>query len=135
MDKQNTVSNFRNYKYFYTGEFSPKKEHIKVIEEIFGFITSGSIGGIPTLLIMALPLIAGLIIGFFVKKILKFAVIAAILAVVASYLGLFTISLDSLGSIAEEYGPAAFHYGALLIGILPLSLGFIIGLMLGFLFG
>ena len=106
-----------------------------MIEEIFGFITSGNISGIPTILVMAIPLIAGLIVGFFAKKILKLALVAAILAVIASYQGLFTLSLDSLGSIADKYGPAVFHYGALLIGILPLSIGFIIGLLLGFLFG
>ena len=106
-----------------------------MIEEIFGFITSGNISGIPTLMIMALPLIAGVLVGFFAKKILKLALVAAILAVIASYLGLFTLSLGSLGSIAEKYGPAVFHYGALLIGIVPLSIGFVIGLLLGFLFG
>ena len=106
-----------------------------MINEIFGFITSGNMGGIPTLLIMALPLIAGVIVGFFIKKILKLAIIAAIFAVIASYLGLFTLSLDSLKNVAEQYGPEVFHFGALFIGILPLGIGFIIGLILGFLFG
>jgi len=34
--------------------------------------------------------------------------------------------------VAETYGPVAVHYGTLLIGILPLGLGFFIGAIIGF---
>ena len=112
----------------------PKRlSNMSLVDQLIGFITSGSIGGIPTLIVMAIPFIIGLIAGFLIKKILKIAIIAIILAAIASYIGLFTLSLDSLKSLAEEYGPTVFHYGTLLVGILPLSLGFIVGLILGFL--
>ena len=106
-----------------------------LIDDLFHFITSGSISGIPTLVVMAIPFIVGLIIGFFVKKTLKIAIIALIIVVIVSYLGLFGLSLSALKSIADQYGPTAVHYGVLLIGILPLSIGFIIGLIIGFIFG
>ena len=106
-----------------------------LIDELLGFIASGNIAGIPTIVIMAIPFIIGLIIGFLVKKMLKIAIIAAIIVVIVSYLGLFGLSLGALKDIADTYGPAVFHYGALLIGMLPLGLGFIVGLIIGFVFG
>lgn len=106
-----------------------------LIDDLLGFITSGSIGGIPTLVVMAIPFIIGLILGFFVKKVLKIAIIAGIIIVIASYLGFFGLSLSALKDIADKYGPTAIHYAVLLIGMLPLGLGFIIGLIIGFLFG
>jgi uncharacterized membrane protein (Fun14 family) len=106
-----------------------------LLDELLGFITSGSIGGIPTWVIMIIPFIVGLIIGFFIKKMLKIAIIAAIIVVIASYLGFFGLSLGALAGVAEQYGPAALHYGVLLMGMLPLGLGFVVGLILGFLFG
>jgi hypothetical protein len=75
-----------------------------------------------------------LIIGFFVKKVFKTAIIAGIIAVIVSYLGLFGLSLGVLKDIADRYGPVAVHYG-FLTGMLPLGLGFIIGLIIGFVFG
>jgi len=84
---------------------------------------------------MAIPFIIGLIIGFFVKKALKIAIIAGIIVVIVSYLGLFGLSLGALKDIADQYGPSAVHYGVLLIGMLPLGLGFIVGLIIGFVFG
>jgi uncharacterized membrane protein (Fun14 family) len=106
-----------------------------LMDEILGFITSGNMAGIPTIVIMAIPFIIGLIIGFFVKKTLKIAIIAAIIVAIVSYLGLFGLSLGALKDIADKYGPAVFHYGVLLIGMLPLGLGFIVGLIIGFVFG
>lgn len=108
---------------------------MSLIDDLLGFITSGSIGGIPTLVVMAIPFIIGLILGFFVKKLLKIAIIAGIIIVVASYLGFFGLSLSALKDVAEKYGPTTIHYAVLLIGMLPLGLGFIIGLIIGFLFG
>ena len=106
-----------------------------LLEDLLGFISSGSISGIPTLVIMALPFILGLILGFFAKKLLKIAIIGTIVLVIASYLGFFTLSLDALKNIALQYGPIAIHIGVLLIGILPLGLGFMVGLVVGFIFG
>lgn len=106
-----------------------------LIEDLLSFIGSGNFGGIPTIVVMAIPFIIGLVLGFFAKKLLKIAIIGIILVVIASYLGFFTLSLDSLKNIATQYGPAAIHIGVLLIGILPLGIGFFVGLVIGFIFG
>lgn len=83
---------------------------------------------------MILPFVIGLIVGYFVHKFLKIAIIAAIILVVASYLGFYGLSLGALKDVADKYGPVALHYGVLLIGMLPLGLGFIVGLIVGFIF-
>ena len=103
-----------------------------VIEDIFGFLTSGSIGGLPPIVIMILPFVIGLIVGYLVHKMLKIAIIAGIILVVVAYFGFFGLSLVSLQNLSEQYGPVALHYGTLLIGMLPLGLGFIVGLVIGF---
>jgi uncharacterized membrane protein (Fun14 family) len=110
-------------------------QNMGLLDELLHFMTSGSIGGLPPIVVMIIPLVVGLIVGFLVKKFLKIAVIAAIIIVVVSYLGFYGLSLVTLKDLADRYGPLAFHYGVLLIGILPLSIGFVIGLILGFLFG
>lgn len=107
---------------------------MSVFDDIFNFITSGSIGGLPTIIVMILPFVIGLIVGYFVHKFLKIAIIAAIILVVASYLGFYGLSLGALKDVADKYGPVALHYGVLLIGMLPLGLGFIVGLIVGFIF-
>lgn len=103
-----------------------------VFDEIFKFITSGSIGGLPTFVIMILPFVLGLIVGYLLHKFLKIAIIASIILVVVAYLGFFGLSLGALKDIADKYGPIAIQYGTLLIGILPLSLGFVVGVVIGF---
>jgi uncharacterized membrane protein (Fun14 family) len=104
------------------------------IDDVIHFITSGTIGGLPTIVVMILPFIIGLIIGYLVHKFLKIAIIAAIILIVVSYFGFFGLSLGALKDLGDKYGPIAYQYGVLLIGMLPLSLGFIIGLIIGFLF-
>ena len=105
-----------------------------LLDEIFHFITSGSISGIPTIVVMILPFVLGIIVGYLVHKFLKIAIIAAIVLVVVAYLGFFGLSLGSLKNLSTKYGSIAIQYGTLLIGILPLGIGFIIGLILGFVF-
>jgi uncharacterized membrane protein (Fun14 family) len=105
-----------------------------LIDELLGFITSGSIGGIPPIVVMIIPFIIGLVVGFLVKKFLKIAVIAAIILVVVSYFGFFGLSLGALKDLSDKYGPIAVQYGILLMGMLPLGLGLVIGLIIGFLF-
>lgn len=105
-----------------------------VLDEIFRFITTGSISGIPTIVIMILPFIIGLIVGYLVHKFLKIAIIAGIILIVVAYLGFFGLSLGALKNLSDKYGPIAIQYGALLIGILPLGIGFIVGLIVGFVF-
>jgi uncharacterized membrane protein (Fun14 family) len=108
--------------------------NLSVFDDIFHFITSGSIGGLPTIIVMILPFVIGLIVGYFVHKFLKIAIIAAIILVVVSYFGFYGLSLGALKDVADKYGPVALHYGVLLIGMLPLGLGFIVGLIVGFIF-
>ncbi|MGD6809349.1 MAG: hypothetical protein ACQCN3_06580 [Candidatus Bathyarchaeia archaeon] len=104
------------------------------LEEVFGFITSGTIAGLPPLVIMIIPFILGIIVGYLVHKVLKIAIIGAVILVVVSYLGFFGLSLDALKTTAETYGPMVIQYGTLLIGMLPVGLGFIVGLVIGFIF-
>jgi len=83
---------------------------------------------------MILPFVLGLIVGYLVHKVLKIAIIAGIILVVVAYFGFFGLSLGALKNLADKYGPIALQYGTLLIGILPLGLGFIVGLVIGFIF-
>ena len=105
-----------------------------LIDELFGFITSGSIGGIPPIVVMIIPFIIGLVVGYLVKKMLKIAIIAAIILVVVSYFGFFGLSLGALKDLSDKYGPIAVQYGILLMGMLPLGIGLIVGIIIGFIF-
>ena len=104
-----------------------------IFEDLISFITSGSIGGLPPIVLMIIPLIIGLVIGFLVNKFLKFALIAAVIVIIGAYLGFYTLNLGSMVNLAEEYGPLVVQYGTILIGMLPLGLGFVIGFIVGFL--
>ena len=75
-----------------------------VFEDIFDFITSGSIGGLPPIVVMILPFVIGLIVGYLVHKVLKIAIIAGIILVVVAYFGFFGLSLSALKDIADKYG-------------------------------
>jgi uncharacterized membrane protein (Fun14 family) len=109
-------------------------DQMALIDDIFRMITSGSFAGLPTVVMMIIPFVIGLVVGFLIKKVLKIVVIAAIVIFVAAYLGFFGLSLTALRNLIDQYGPIAIQYGVLLIGMLPLTLGFIIGLVIGFLF-
>ena len=104
------------------------------IDQVFHFITSGSIAGLPPIVLIIIIFVVGLIVGYLIHLFLKIAIIAAIILFVVAYLGLFSLSLVSLKNYATQYGPIVYQYGALIIGILPLSIGFIIGLIIGFVF-
>ena len=103
-----------------------------VFDDIFHFITSGSIGGLPPIVIMIIPFVVGLIVGYLLHKVLKIAIIAAIILVVVAYFGFFGLSLSVLKDLGTKYGSIAYQYGILILGILPLGLGFIVGLIIGF---
>lgn len=109
-------------------------EKLALIDDIIALI-SGNIYGIPTIVIMIIPFIVGLIIGFFIKKILKIMIILAILALIASFLGFISLTsiATELSHLASQYGPDVYYYISLVIGVLPLGLGFFIGLIIGFL--
>ena len=104
------------------------------IGQVFHFITSGSIAGLPPIVIMILIFIAGVIVGYLIHLFLEIGIIAAIILFVVAYFGFFGLSLSSLKSYATQYGSIVYQYGALIIGILPLTIGFIIGLIMGFVF-
>jgi len=104
------------------------------IEEVFGFISSGSIGGLPPIVLMLIPFVIGLVVGYLVHKMLKIAIIVGVVLVVVAYFGFFGLSLGVLKDVADTYGPIAVQYGALLMGMLPLGLGLIVGFIIGFIF-
>ena len=104
------------------------------IDQVINFITSGTIGGIPPLVLMIIPFIIGLVVGYLVHKMLKIGIIAAIILVVVAYFGFFGLSLGALKNIADTYGPVAVQYGVLLMGMLPLGLGLVVGFVIGFIF-
>ena len=106
-----------------------------MLNELFGFISSGNIAGIPTIIVMILPFILGLIIGLFLKKFFKLIIFVGLATVITSYLGFFTINLSSLKDLVESFGPEVIHYGTMLMSILPIGIGFVVGSVLGFLFG
>jgi uncharacterized membrane protein (Fun14 family) len=107
---------------------------LDLLSDLLGKI-SGNLGGLPTLAVMAIPFIVGLIVGYFVKKLLKWAVIAAIIVVIVAYFGFFGLSFATLKSLADQYGPIAIQEAIVLFGLMPLGIGFIIGLILGFIIG
>ncbi len=103
--------------------------------DLLNFIGNGTIAGLPTIAVMAVPLIFGLIVGFLVKKVLKIAIIVGILVLVLAYFGIWGLSFGTLENWATTYGALAVQGAIIMIGILPLGIGFIIGLILGFIFG
>jgi uncharacterized membrane protein (Fun14 family) len=105
-----------------------------VIDDIFRFITSGSIGGLPPIVVMIFPFVIGLAVGYLAHKMLKIAIVAAIVLVVVSYFGFFGLSLGALKNLADTYGPIALQYGTLLMGMLPLGVGLLVGFIIGFIF-
>lgn len=105
-----------------------------LIEDIFQFITSGSLSGLPPIVVMIIPFVIGLILGYLVHKMLKITIIAAIVLVVVAYFGFFGLSIGALKSLVDIYGPIAIQYGILLMGMLPLSIGLVVGFVIGFIF-
>jgi len=110
-------------------------------DQLFGLIdgifrlATGTLSGLPTPLLMAPPFILGLILGYFLKKLIKWILVLTILAIVGSFLGFF-----SLGAVSKEakdliskYGPEALNYLTLTVGVLPLGAGFVLGFAVGFL--
>jgi uncharacterized membrane protein (Fun14 family) len=112
-----------------------RKVNMGLIDEIFNFITNGNIAGMPTLAVMSIPLVIGLIVGFLAIKFLKIAILVIIIVAVAVYLGFYSLDISTLQQLAQQYGPSALHLGAFLIGLLPLTVGFAIGAIIGFILG
>jgi len=108
---------------------------LNAIGEVIHFITSGSISGLPPIVLMVIIFVIGLIVGYLIHLFLKIAIIAAIILFVAAYFGFFGLSLSELKNYAAQYGSIVYQYGVLIIGMLPLTIGFIIGVIIGFAFG
>lgn len=106
-----------------------------LLDEMINFITHGNIGGLPILGLMSIPFVAGLVVGYLAIKFLKIALLIILILGVAIYLGLYSLDINTLQQLAQQFGPSALHLGALLIGILPLSLGFVLGAIIGFILG
>jgi len=83
---------------------------------------------------MIIIFVAGLIVGYLIHLFLEIAIIAAIVLFVVAYFGFFGLSLSALKNYSAQYGSIIYQYGALIIGLLPLTIGFIIGLIIGFVF-
>ena len=108
---------------------------LDILNDIINFISQGTVIGLPTIVFMAIPLIVGLIVGFLVKKFLKWAIIAAVIVLVLAYFGVWGLTFDKLQEWTITYGALAVQQAIVLIGILPLGIGFVIGVILGFIFG
>jgi uncharacterized membrane protein (Fun14 family) len=106
-----------------------------LLDSLLQFITHGVIAGLPPLVFMIIPFVVGLVIGFLLKKILKIAIVAAVIIFILTYFGFFNLSFNSLKSLVTQYGPVVVQYAVIIMGIIPLSLGLIIGVILGFIFG
>ncbi len=83
---------------------------------------------------MIVIFVAGLIAGYLIHLFLKIAIIAAIILFIVAYFGFFGLSLNVLQSYAVQYGSILYQYGVLIMGILPLSIGFVVGIVVGFVF-
>jgi len=103
-------------------------------DEIINLLTSGQFFSIPTIPLMIVSFIIGLILGYILKKVLKVLIIVALVAIVAAYFGFLGLSFDKLKDAVAQYGPEVAQYAAILIGALPLGLGFLVGFLLGFVF-
>lgn len=108
---------------------------LNLFNDITNFITHGTIIGLPTIVFMIIPFIIGLILGFLVKKFLKWAIIGAVIVIILTYFGVWGLTFDKLQGWATTYGGLAVHEALFVIGILPLGIGFIVGLIIGFIFG
>ena len=104
------------------------------ISEVFSFITSGSIAGLSPFILMIIIFGIGVVVGYIARKVLKIAIIAAVILVIVSYLGFFGLSLNGLKTAAETYGPIVIQFGAFIAGVLSVGLGFVVGLIIGFIF-
>ena len=60
---------------------------------------------------------------------------AAVVLFILAYFGFFGLSLSTLKNNATLYDPIVYQYDALIIGILLVSIGFVIGVIIGFILG
>jgi uncharacterized membrane protein (Fun14 family) len=102
--------------------------------DLFNLMSSTFGSGIPSLVLMALPLIVGIVIGYVLRKAIKIGIILLIIVLVATFLGFVSLANVEQGAkeLITKYGPSAASYIAILFGIIPLSIGLVIGIIIGF---
>lgn len=83
---------------------------------------------------MAFPLIVGIIMGYILRKAIKIGIIIVLIVLVATFFGFISLANVEQGAkqLISEYGPSAASYVAILFGIVPLSVGLVIGIIIGF---
>ncbi len=100
---------------------------------VWNFIINGAISGIPVAGFTLSSFILGLVIGYLLRKLVKLALLIGFIVILASYLGF--INASEVKNVAIKYGPEIISYIAFFVGILPLGIGLIVGLIIGFLYG
>ena len=105
-----------------------------LLDELLRFILGGSVLGLPALVVMAVPFLLGLFVGYLAKKLLKIAIIVGLIIALLAFFGFINLSLEGLKDIIARYGQEAIYYAAAVLGVLPLGLGFLVGLAIGFIF-
>ncbi|MEM3833023.1 MAG: hypothetical protein QW128_05440 [Thermoprotei archaeon] len=100
---------------------------------IYNFVLNGTISGIPVAGFSLFSFVLGLVIGYLLRRLIKLALLVGFIVIIAGYLGFINVS--EVKSMALKYGPDIISYLALIIGIIPTSLGLIIGLIIGFVYG
>jgi len=109
---------------------------MSVVDDLVGILGS-TIAGLPTILVLAVPLVVGLVIGYLLKKVLKIGIVLGLVTLLLVWFGF--VSLDTvsanLSALVDKYGPVFMSYVAIFFGLVPLSLGLGIGVILGFVFG
>ena len=108
---------------------------LNFMTDLWNFILKGTIVGLPTIAFIVVTFIVGVIVGFLVKTFLKIAIVAIVILLILAYFGVWGLSFGKLQQWATQYGGLAIQEALVVIGILPLGIGFIIGLILGFVFG
>ena len=109
---------------------------MSIVNDLWGAL-GGTIGGLPTIVVLAAPFLVGLIIGFLIKKLLKVGIILGLITLVAVYFGFVSLNTISseISALVDKYGPTVMSYVAVFFGLVPLGLGLILGVALGFIFG
>lgn len=100
-----------------------------LLGDLRNFVTGGNISGIPTWVAMGIIFLIGLVIGVLFIQFLKIAIIVGVIAVVLAYFGVWGLSFSKLQLWTTTYGTLAVHEAMVLITIVPLAIGFVIGLI------
>jgi len=106
------------------------------IDDVMSFITQGSLFGLPASIFMTMPFIIGLILGFMIKKALKWAVIGIVIVGAALYLGVLNMGdIQKYLVTLKQNAPEIMQYAAIILGMLPLGMGLAVGLIIGLKYG